>query len=1339
MDCRGAFMADRISHEELNNCTFDELKAVAQERGVLNIAESSIERLKKPQVYKKTDGTVLSFEEHWSTNQFRFSEENIKKVNLLYNTKCRELVLNHICSEYGNTLADELKVRHTLTKAENNARRRMEYPEKKAKLQKQNRESKKRSRHKQYRVTVQDVPFADSTGSSDPVETDPTATVETSSVDSSSVHVPFPPSPSSLEVLHSGATNRTVDDAFPDVNSILAREPPTQAASSDGYTFSSSLRRRRERRSRSANPEDHEIYPITNDESRVESRSEELDSDVSDDGTYSDEYGDLDDDYDDYIPEELESNCSGHIYDRFGVIRPHEPKFCSSGEIAKGLETAPSPIVYKNLDEVLERLDRGPEIHAVDGDCLRRRYLERRKEEVKNANVVSEIIHLPLGDDFDSWDTPEKLRNNISEMMKSGSLLKWYRFHFRHFWASKDDSNWITVRFECGNSRRFTAADGVSDNRACLAMTSLECDGELYVRVYLKDKLLAFRHNHRHHHADATEPEVPQEIARAVAQTIQIWLSDSGFLQLPRANIITRLEESYPGLPAGYLENQYEKHLTQKYCSSTSDWLSTKAFYEGFPSIYATFVVYQGTKMGLVVILKEILKLLQGRFDSIAVDSTYGMSQHRCEFFEALATIDRIGFLTGFMFIKDVASIEFEVGRVIKKDEINKKMPIPQCQIACEVDAVSRAQYPNTPPTALLSSFFMLLKGTDRKLYARTGKNGICRQDPFPVDGKTDPSVLNMASEIPDGHELACKKYTGLDVRLITCDKDRGEVAAAGFVYPDADIALCLWHALQSLSRAVPVMKVKRYKLTNFFKTTKFPPFFEQVCPSLFAKPHIPSQCPNNEPTNVLNAKYRCIRCFPDVYETWDEPLLTDKPSQDGGDGANNENRPKLQKLLNMFRMHQRAISSVPQWFPFLNYFGPKLLKSPTKSELHQFVLCEMLEFCLSKGLLFVFRYLWTNWYNDEWIRKWTQMHRTTYNLLTTNMICEAFHSLLKRIIGNRRCSIRLDRLAHGIHTAVYPRHMRRLIDILAVSNRTLDCSTFCKMHKISWIDSRWLHLREMMNHEDNSEIELTPKSMLEDYQIFGTDPINFVCGCWSYKIKNLHMCTHIFRCIDRETYADDRKPFIKYELRSSGTPPFYAAPADLSVQELDNINVWPCLKWRHEYLEFLQSFVKPTLIDEPMDFFLPEGTATEDTIETHQVSTSMGLDPVSQGSSLILDIDRDESHYPEEIEFLFNCMETIKRLPFASINGNIRKDLENLSSHFHQYTVAALSVEIEKKSPNRLSTVKDRRHTRPYKAAVLKLPQEVRDNVIQRAISSGVVSDSLVAEYNRLHGVNQT
>lgn len=1356
-----------LSCDELNRSP-DEIRRIIDERGIGQLPRDQLDGLPQPVIYTTTKGRTYSFDEHWTFCRAKFSDESIEKVNILYNTLCRQLVLDNIRSKDGLTLAEELrrKINRTPEEVLNANRlksrdiRARRGPELNAIRNQQNALRREQQSDNQSTIMqlVEDIPTLPSSENTENLPALQDLVACNPSVD---------PSDQMADdgVPDEGTGDDVVDD-FDDGN--IPTEYFDQLDFDDGYRDDidpmHAMASNQNDSSTIMSPNEHSEEPSQPDldgiilnppTRRVRRPRTSRRNVVVDYSNYLDSNSEPSDT--EYSLRDRNSSqndfpiCEGHVYDPFGVLKLHSvPVRCNTSIINKvDTRVRDSVVETSTFDEIFQRLDRAQLVFSRDNDLLHEEDLHSRQACVKQSPFMQQVFHLHLGDAIKDWDTLAKTVSNVASFMSSGALLRRYKFHF----ASKSDGisnlNCISLSFSCANAQRFTRNEGTLHYRTSRCRAPLECHGQLDIRVYLRERLVAFRHRHRHHCADGNVLGIDEiNLKESVLQTVEEYMESKLIFRMSKTNMVQTIRDQVPGSSKGYVERVYDRAFRSRYINQNSDWLSCIEFVKSHSDVYAPFVFYTEKKMGLAIIFKEVISLLDGIIDSVSFDSTHKISRHKCELFVPVATVDRTGIPVGYMFVKSKDKVIKEIKAARNRGRRNPidfdaAAALPsQCSIAKSINCVAQTAFPNFEQTALITCFLLLLFGTNKRLFISPIG---CHHD---FRGQGPWTMCSMALDAENRElvqhdtyeydEVTRKRFNGIDIPLFTTDKDESQLHAMNFTNPQKDVKLCFWHMLRSVKLSIVKMK-RQCSLHKFLTETVFPPIFATLCPALFDRtPHVPEQCPYMHQGGALNESFKCIQCFSDEYKHWTEPRIdlskrgnaVNRETTQQDSPQTNADQCTYRKLRTLLEEHSRAIWMVPQIFLYLPLIQRDISGNAvyyTIEQLSGLIVCDMLAFCLKYRVLELFEYLWKRWYREKWLRKWTQCHSVVYNPFTTNMISEGDNSLLKNeVLGPKRTSVRLDHFMFVDRNTRLKKHNAKLGVLIRDRTRGSHFESEDEI-ELSWVKKRWSKFTKFSKYTTGKE-NISSETYLRDCVKFGTDAEMFTCGCHSYKKNNVHLCPHIARAISPQSFAGSNRRLVKINLRARRTTPFYL-PIGSQLENATPHNEWSGLALRPEYIEFWSSRGRDIIAEKggrqpaPISTLLSPPNAAIGTDISRARRRRRPVEIMQPERDIPTDSDSGS------ISLFTRCGTCLDCIPASFLRAGIFKSIDSDLGKFSEVARVILETEIKRISLAD-STVLSRTGTDSLRTAILTFPDEIREGFLRKAVETRIFAGGIPSKW---------
>ncbi|ORX54575.1 hypothetical protein DM01DRAFT_1279332, partial [Hesseltinella vesiculosa] len=157
--------------------------------------------------------------------------------------------------------------------------------------------------------------------------------------------------------------------------------------------------------------------------------------------------------------------------------------------------------------------------------------------------------------------------------------------------------------------------------------------------------------------------------------------------------------------------------------------------------------------------------------------------------------------------------------------------------------------------------------------------------------------------------------------------------------------------------------------------------------------------------------------------------------------------------------------------------------------EIHQLVALQVYEFCRSRNLVFVWVYLYSNWYTrDQWTL-WARSARNAIPAGKTTMMIEAHWRVLKRVHLHHINRPRLDYLVYIIISRQCGRLIRSFNQKIATRQVLPEWEG---QFRNEWKD---LMSRPVQNNR---------------YALYQTDPASWVCGCPYFIHSRFLLCKHL-------------------------------------------------------------------------------------------------------------------------------------------------------------------------------------------------------------------------------------
>jgi hypothetical protein len=318
-------------------------------------------------------------------------------------------------------------------------------------------------------------------------------------------------------------------------------------------------------------------------------------------------------------------------------------------------------------------------------------------------------------------------------------------------------------------------------------------------------------------------------------------------------------------------------------------------------------------------------------------------------------------------------------------------------------------------------------------------------------------------------------RHEGLLPVFVLTDKDAGEIAAVNEAWSwTANIQLCYWHLEHAIDRR---LKDKKSAATSYntAKAEDAHKRFEFIDPKWVPQ------------------RDRSVFCPEDV----------------------------TKELLAMIKRHANMHPLIP------------VAKDTfwTSAKIHQFCVQETYEFCNSRGLVKLWGYLWTSWYNPK---DWKLFARSAFPaaipLARTTMITESHWRVLKYHYKYNYNRPRLDRLTQILAQDLVPDSEHKLIQI----NKNRGLPSWWKAFKREWDKAA---SREMQD------------GMEERYHI---DVDRWICSCQAFLHSPYFLCKHLIFKKNGKTFL----PTFKETMRRHDYP-FLAFGMDAAATILQENNPW--------------------------------------------------------------------------------------------------------------------------------------------------------------------------------------
>ena len=860
-------------------------------------------------------------------------------------------------------------------------------------------------------------------------------------------------------------------------------------------------------------------------------------------------------------PGPSKQQCHGHVYDNFGFIKPHIRQFyCSIADIRISRESAPPVTMCKNIEEVFSFMSQ-TYLAKSKMDNFGPNQLEERIDMISTQIIVNEIYHVSLKDTVLDWNSSEEFQRYVLEVLKKQNDGLPYKFIIN---SLINESERYTLYMDCKNRKKRSSSErSTSRVRATRSTHPLNCSGALQFSYYRKERILAIRHNHKHHHDHALPKDSKLERSVKSPGSLKNVLSD---------NLLERKDSNISLKDELFEVNDSKINVTVDTDGNVylNDWTSLIQFCEDNDDSYASFTFFSGKYMAIAVIKKKILHSLRSlnHVESLAIDCTNYINKHpKSEMYIANVTIDRVGICIGYMFLS-------EEHKVI--DSMTDLGARQQCEIAKEVNRVTEAIFDNNPKCVLLSSFLMLLHGTEEDFSLHQMCESLYSMNPkLSIKGSMicNLKATDYDSSITPGRKCKAKRFNSINPELFTCINDIGQINAIRFVFPGIDVATCTERNSKSI-RAVAT-KMSSSKTLPTFLLVDFPDYVKKYSAALFGekKTHGKDKCPYQGVGFYPN--FNCAVCQSHCYSGWlEKPLTASKVKNSDSDKEDDDILDdSVNSLIKMWFEHAKCHPSIPQRFPNIKMLGSSFKEARYYSpdELYQLALSEMIEFCLSKGRLCLMEYLYNNWYNPLTFHTWSQCFFKGCNPFMRSTTSHTFRVLLKNTFGKVRSTVPLNELFSKERDILSPEETLKL-DMLLQSSKKHNYENFYKLYETSWIKKRWHMFTQLISElEQPISSDLESIQYAKDCRTYGTNAKNFQCGCYAYKKSNAHICKHILKCIDTESFSSYRSLAIKINLRSRGTAPFYVANCFNDAEKDITEYVWKGLRFKKEYNDFYE------------------------------------------------------------------------------------------------------------------------------------------------------------------------
>jgi len=306
-------------------------------------------------------------------------------------------------------------------------------------------------------------------------------------------------------------------------------------------------------------------------------------------------------------------------------------------------------------------------------------------------------------------------------------------------------------------------------------------------------------------------------------------------------------------------------------------------------------------------------------------------------------------------------------------------------------------------------------------------------------------------------------KEREISPQFFLTDKDFAQISAGQAVWPNAKVQLCHWH----LRRAIE----------SKLKDTKLP------------------KRDNYEPITA-NHKFSFID-------------INFNPSNNAYKATRFCPKEHHEKIWNLMNKHLHQHSLIPPY--------------ATAEEIRKEAVFEIYTYCKENSLVWMWSYLWREWYCEErWIL-WARSACSTLSILKTTMFVEGHWKVLKRDFLYKFFRPRLDFLAYVILERLIPLQQRKFQQIL-LGRESLEWQ---KSIKAEW---KKLSLRKTDN-----------------FDTYNTNLENWVCGCPYFLTNRFMICKHLVNLkgsIDVQTFE---------LIKRNGAYPFLIFDNSLIVESRDH------------------------------------------------------------------------------------------------------------------------------------------------------------------------------------------
>lgn len=440
-----------------------------------------------------------------------------------------------------------------------------------------------------------------------------------------------------------------------------------------------------------------------------------------------------------------------------------------------------------------------------------------------------------------------------------------YEFRFQKVHSFSND-NRISLYFNCCNfirSREVNREDFDFEMRGIRAFTPLNCNGCLKFTFSKLTPVMVIKHRHRHH-TNSRAPPIPVCTRQAIEKSIKNRIEDGSIFLSSKQSVVDMILNKFPDAKYAFVSREYDRLVNAEFISDKSDFLSLIRFCEIHNDDYAYFTFYSGKHVGVAIMLRKIMSGLSflPKIESVALDATYGISQHKCEVFVANATVDRTGIPFAYMFVNKVGDVQ---NSLEKLGYSKRAHPLPQCDVSIAINDLARRIFPRNDKSLLTACFLTLFRGTCNDMgieYSENEKH--IKMTPL-VEGFShdfsDENICRMKAQetysfLSHRETLPPKTIPGMKIALFTSDKDVGQLNVIEAIYPESLVSICAWHNGRSLKLASTKARRRPSPTLAPFFTERFPDFMKQYSPALFDnnEHHEPENCTHNHAVSILNS-----------------------------------------------------------------------------------------------------------------------------------------------------------------------------------------------------------------------------------------------------------------------------------------------------------------------------------------------------------------------------------------------------------------------------------------------------------------------------------------------------